>query len=135
MLSRLSEQALSLAGAAAVLGLHASPWLAGQVARLDSDKELPVAVDALVRANVLVGGVDGLTFVHPVIREATLAALGPLQESAMHGRAATALHAQALAAAPARPRPGGRAGRHAPGRRRPAHPRGRRVHGRRATTG
>ena len=38
MLSRLSEQALSLAGAAAVLGLHASPWLAGQVARLDDDE-------------------------------------------------------------------------------------------------
>jgi len=93
MLSRLSESALRLAGAVAVLGLHSGPWLAGQVAQLDAD-ELHDAVDALVRANVFVGGVDGLTFVHPVIREATLAALGPLQEAALHGRAVTALHAQ-----------------------------------------
>jgi len=93
MLSRLSEQALTLAGAAAVLGLAASPWLAGQVARLGPE-ELTPAVDALVRANVLVGGVDGLTFVHPVIREATLAALGPLQEAALHGRAVAELHAR-----------------------------------------
>jgi DNA-binding CsgD family transcriptional regulator len=93
MLSRLSASALALAGAAAVLGLNASPWLAGQVATLSSD-ELPNAVESLVRANVLVGGVDGLTFVHPVIREATLAALGPLQEAAMHGRAVAELHAR-----------------------------------------
>ncbi len=93
MLSRVPEPSLRLAGAVAVLGLHAGPWLAGQVAQLDPD-ELSASVDALVRANVFVGGVDGLTFVHPVIREATLAALGPLQEAALHGRAVTALHAQ-----------------------------------------
>ena len=83
------------------------------------------AVDALVRANVLVGGVDGLTFVHPVIREATLAALGPLQEAAMHGRAVAELHARHSAAAPARAHLLARAGGHAPRRRR--HPRPGRV--------
>lgn len=91
MLSRLSPDALALAGAAAVLGLEASPWLAARVAQVSADA-LPQAVESLVRANVLIGGVDGLTFVHPVIREATVAALGPLQTSAMHARAVLELH-------------------------------------------
>lgn len=93
MLSRLSDDALSLAGAAAVLGLEASPWLAARVARVDPEA-LDEAVTSLVRANVLVGGVDGLVFVHPVIREATLAALGSLTTAAMHGRAAVELAAR-----------------------------------------
>ncbi|MDP2773711.1 MAG: AAA family ATPase, partial [Nocardioides sp.] len=93
MLSRLSPEALALAGAAAVLGLEASPWLAARVAPVSSDA-LPQAVESLVRANVLIGGVDGLTFVHPVIREATVAALGPLQTAAMHARAVLELHAR-----------------------------------------
>lgn len=91
MLSRLSDHALALAGAAAVLGLHASPWLAGRVAQI-SDDQMHLAVAELVAANVLVGGVDGLTFVHPVIREATVAALGALTVAGMHGRAAIELH-------------------------------------------
>ncbi len=93
MLSRLSPAALGLAGAAAVLGLDASPWLARRVAGIDDDA-LEQAVAHLVRANVLVGGVDGLTFVHPVIREATVAALGPLTISGMHARAALELQAR-----------------------------------------
>jgi DNA-binding CsgD family transcriptional regulator len=93
MLSRLSPDALALAGAAAVLGLEASTWLAARVAPVSADA-LPHAVESLVRANVLIGGVDGLTFVHPVIREATVAALGPLQTSAMHARAVLELHAR-----------------------------------------
>lgn len=93
MLSRLSPDALALAGAAAVLGLEASPWLAARVAQISADA-LPQAVESLVRANVLIGGVDGLTFVHPVIREATVAALGPLQTAAMHARAVLELHAR-----------------------------------------
>jgi DNA-binding CsgD family transcriptional regulator len=90
MLSRLSPQALALAGAAAVLGINADPWLAGGVARVPAEG-LAGAVDLLVRDNVLIGGADGLTFVHPVIREATLAALGPLEIATFHARAAAEL--------------------------------------------
>lgn len=90
MLSRLSPAALALAGAAAVLGIDASPWLARRVAPI-SDAELPGAVDELVRSNVVIGGAEGLTFVHPVIREATAAALGTLTTAGMHARAALAL--------------------------------------------
>jgi DNA-binding CsgD family transcriptional regulator len=93
MLSRLSPDALALAGAAAVLGLDASPWLARRVARIDEDRLEPAVAD-LVRANVVLGGADGLTFVHPVIREATVAALGPLTVAGMHARAAVELHAR-----------------------------------------
>lgn len=91
MLSRLSPQALDVAAAAAVLGLAASPWLTATVAQVDA-QVLEDAVSSLVRSHVLVGGVEGLTFVHPVIREATLAAVEPMQLAAMHGRAAQALH-------------------------------------------
>lgn len=93
MLSRLTEEALAVAGAAAVLGSGASPWLAARVAAVP-DERLAPAVAALVRDNVLVGAAEGLTFVHPVIREATVAALGPLTTAAMHARAATELHAR-----------------------------------------
>lgn len=102
MLSRLSPDALALAGAAAVLGLDASPWLARRVAQVDEDR-LATAVEDLVGANVMVGGADGLTFVHPVIREATLNALGSLTVAGMHARAATELrarHAPAVQLAP-----------------------------------
>lgn len=91
MLSRLSPAALALAGAAAVLGIDASPWLAGRIAPI-TDAELPGAVEELVRSNVVIGGADGLTFVHPVIREATAAALGTLTTAGMHARAAVELH-------------------------------------------
>lgn len=93
MLSRLSEEALAVAGAAAVLGTGASPWLAGRVAAVP-DEALQPAVASLVRDNVVVEGVEGLVFVHPVIREATVAALGPLTAAAMHARAAVELHAR-----------------------------------------
>lgn len=93
MLSRLSPQALALAGAAAVLGLEASPWLARRVAQID-DAALEPAVADLVQANVMLGGADGLTFVHPVIREATVAALGSLSIAGMHARAAVELQAR-----------------------------------------
>lgn len=93
MLSRLSPEALALAGAAAVLGVDASPWLAGRVAPVEEDL-LETAVADLVRANVVLGGADGLTFVHPVIREATVAALGSLTVAGMHARAAVELRAR-----------------------------------------
>jgi DNA-binding CsgD family transcriptional regulator len=93
MLSRLSASALALAGAAAVLGVEASPWLAGRVARV-AEEALEAAVAELVTANVMIGGADGLTFVHPVIREATVAALGSLAIAGMHARAAHELHAR-----------------------------------------
>lgn len=93
MLSRLTDEALAVAGASAVLGTGAEPWLAGRVAGVP-DQRLAPAVASLVRDNVLVESADGLTFVHPVIREATTAALGPLRTSAMHARAAAELHAR-----------------------------------------
>ncbi len=96
MLSRISPEVLEVAAATAVLGLEASPWLAGRVAGVDA-RQLEDAVSSLVRAHVLVGGVEGLTFVHPVIKEATLAAVEPLQLAALHGRAARELHAQHVA--------------------------------------
>jgi len=97
MLSRLSPDALALAGAAAVLGVGADPWVAARVAPVPAE-DLASAVAELVGANVLVGGVDGLTFVHPVIREATIAAIGPLAIAGMHGRAAVELHARQASA-------------------------------------
>ena len=87
-LGRLPAESVRLAGAAAVLGTGADPWLAGTIADVDQ-AGLPNAVEALVAAHVLTG--DQLTFVHPVVREAVLAELGPVARAALHARAATRL--------------------------------------------
>ncbi|MFD1147705.1 AAA family ATPase, partial [Saccharothrix hoggarensis] len=87
-LGRLPAESVRLAGAAAVLGTGADPWLAGTIADVDQ-AGLSDAVEALVAAHVLTG--DELTFVHPVVREAVLAELGPVARAALHARAATRL--------------------------------------------
>ena len=92
LLSRLPGDAVALAGAAAVLGTRAEPRLAGELARVDGDS-LPAAIDALVAGHVLRGSGDELRFVHPVVREAVLAELGPGERGALHAAAAVALHA------------------------------------------
>ncbi|MFD5825420.1 AAA family ATPase [Lentzea sp. NPDC060358] len=86
-LGRLPAQAVALAGAVAVLGAHADPWQAAELAEVT---DLPAAVEALTAATVLVTG-DHLEFVHPVVREAVLADLGPIARASLHARAAKAL--------------------------------------------
>lgn len=91
-LGRLPADSVRLAGAAAVLGTGSDPWQAGSIADLDA-AGLSTAVEALVAANVLTGDGDHLVFVHPVVREAVLADLGPVSRAALHARAATELWA------------------------------------------
>lgn len=91
LLSRLTPEALELAGAAAVLGSGYDAWLAGEIVDLPPER-LQAALDRLVADHVLARQ-RTLAFVHPVIREATLAALGPVETAHLHARAATSLHA------------------------------------------
>ncbi|ANZ38060.1 LuxR family transcriptional regulator [Lentzea guizhouensis] len=86
-LGRLPADAVSLAGAIAVLGSHVDPW---QASALAETADLTAAVEALVAANVIVAG-EHLEFVHPVVREAVLSSLGPIARGSLHARAATAL--------------------------------------------
>ena len=91
-LGRLPADAVRLAGAAAVLGPGGDPWLTGAVAGV-AGTDLPGAVEALVAAHVLADDTDHLGFLHPVVREAVLADLGPMSRAALHARAATELSA------------------------------------------
>lgn len=91
VLARLPEEASRLAGAAAVLGSRCDPWQAASVAGLPADV-LADTVDTLVTAHVFSNHAGVLTFTHPVIREAVLAALGSVQVGALHARAATSLY-------------------------------------------
>jgi len=101
LLSRLPLDAVQLAATAAVLGTHCDPQLAADLARIDRAR-LPDAIDALVVGHVLTdrradagarpGAGDELRFVHPVVREAVLAELGPGERAALHAAAAIALH-------------------------------------------
>ena len=111
LLSRLPLDSVQLAATAAVLGARSDARLAAELARIDGER-LPAAIDALVVGHVLAGGGPGdqLEFVHPVVREAVLAELGPGERAALHAAAAVALQeagapaarvAAHLAAAPA----------------------------------
>ncbi|MBB4912258.1 DNA-binding CsgD family transcriptional regulator/Flp pilus assembly protein TadD [Actinophytocola algeriensis] len=91
-LGRLPADAVRLAGAAAVLGPGGDPWLTGAVADVGV-ADLPPAVEALVAAHVLADDAEHLRFLHPVVREAVLADLGPMSRAALHARAATELSA------------------------------------------
>ncbi|MGO1057063.1 helix-turn-helix transcriptional regulator [Crossiella sp. CA198] len=91
-LGRLPADAVRLAGAAAVLGVGSDPWQAGAITGLDP-AALTAAAEALAAANVLVSDGDQLVFVHPVVREAVLADLGPVARTALHARAAVELAA------------------------------------------
>ena len=92
LLSRLPLDAVALAASAAVLGTRSDARLAAALAGVETAR-LADAVDALVDGHVLAGGGDELRFVHPVVREAVLAELGPGERAALHAAAATALHA------------------------------------------
>ena len=109
LLARLPLDAVRLAATAAVLGTRSDARFAAALARLDA-AGLAGAVDALVAGHVLAGSDDELCFVHPVVREAVLAELGPGERAALHAAAAIELHAAGaplprvaahLAAAPA----------------------------------
>nr|WP_309114387.1 AAA family ATPase [Saccharothrix sp.] len=91
-LGRLPADAVRLARAAAVLGPGGNPWLTGAVAEVSVD-DLPAAVEALVAAHVIADDADHTRFLHPVVREAVLADLGPMSRAALHARAATELSA------------------------------------------
>jgi DNA-binding CsgD family transcriptional regulator len=90
LLSRLSDDAVALASAAAVLGARCDPPLAAGLAGVDADGVAAV-IDALVAGHVLDGAGDELRFVHPVVREAVLAELGPGRRAQLHAAAAIAL--------------------------------------------
>jgi DNA-binding CsgD family transcriptional regulator len=92
LLSRLSPEALALAKTVAVLGTRADIWAAGSVAQL-AESDLAAAVDELVAAHIVTVESAQLSFVHPVIRESVRSTLGPLDQAALHGRAAEALWA------------------------------------------
>lgn len=84
--SRLGDAALALARAVAVLGDGADLRLAGRLAGLPQEPAR-AAADALVGAHVLAPGPE-LAFLHPVLREAVYATLGPRERAAAHARAA-----------------------------------------------
>jgi hypothetical protein len=92
LLGRLAPEALGLARAAAVLGARADPAMACALAGLD-DAGLVTATDALVNGGVLRADPTQLAFVHPVIREAVLHELPPLDRGGLHAEAARRLHA------------------------------------------
>ncbi len=109
LLSRLPDDAVTLAAAAAVLGARSDTRFAAALARIGAERLAP-ALDALVAGHVLDGGGGELCFTHPVVREAVLAELGPGERAALHAAAAVELQAAGaplqrvaahLAAAPA----------------------------------
>lgn len=80
-----------------MLGTGCDPWLAAAIVGLNPGG-LSVAVEALVAANVLANDGDHSVFIHPVVREAVLAELGPVGRSTLHARAATRLWSAKAAA-------------------------------------
>lgn len=92
VLGRVPREAVALAGAVAILGTGGAPWRAGALAKLDA-AGLSAAVEALISANVFTADGDHLVFVHPVVREAVLAELGPIDRAALHAASAKALYA------------------------------------------
>ena len=92
LLARLAPDAVQLAAAAAVLGTRSDARFAAALARIDAARLAP-AVDALVAGHVLADSAGELCFVHPVVREAVLAELGPGERAALHAAAAIELHA------------------------------------------
>jgi DNA-binding CsgD family transcriptional regulator len=85
-LARLPESATKLARAAAVLGGDVPLRQAAELADVDPD-DAAAAADALVAAGVL-RGAHPLEFLHPLIRAAVYAGLGPATRSQEHARAA-----------------------------------------------
>ncbi|MEA2148121.1 MAG: hypothetical protein QOG59_3708, partial [Solirubrobacteraceae bacterium] len=96
-LAGLSQQAVRLASAVAVLG-DDQPFVdAATLSRLDMTEAATVH-DALVRASIL-RPAPRPTFVHPIVRSAVYADLGPRQRAAWHAKAAEILAANGRAGA------------------------------------
>ena len=98
-LARLPEPAVRLARAVAVLGGGVPLRPAAGLAEVDPD-EAAAAVDALVAAGILRPPLPNellhpLEFVHPLVRAAVYAGLGPAGRSRDHGRAARLLDLEA----------------------------------------
>jgi DNA-binding CsgD family transcriptional regulator len=91
-LGGLSPLATNLAGAAAILGGHASLREVTALTGIDAETAAPVA-DALIRAGVL-GAVRPVEFLHPLIQTAVYEGLTPSTRALGHRRAARALAAQ-----------------------------------------
>ena len=89
-LARLPGVAGEVARSLAVLGDGARPKIVARLAALD-EEALATGVDRLVAADLLERGTP-LRFVHPIIRSAILAALGPGELASRHGEAARLLH-------------------------------------------
>jgi DNA-binding CsgD family transcriptional regulator len=91
-LGRLSEHAVGLARAIAVLGRDARLPRAAAIAHLDEPHAL-AALDALIAADVLSTS-DWLEFRHPIVHAAIYGELPPGARSAGHRQAAALLQAQ-----------------------------------------
>lgn len=88
-LSRLPTEATLLARAVAILGDGAEPAHAAALARLDPEVATSAATE-LARADIIQAH-PRLDFVHPVVRAAVYAEIGPGERAAEHRRAATLL--------------------------------------------
>jgi DNA-binding CsgD family transcriptional regulator len=91
-LARLPDAAGTLARAGAVLGGGVALHRAARLAGLD-DAEAAAAADALVAAGLL-GSAHPLEFLHPLVRAAVYAGIGPAARAAEHARAARLLAAE-----------------------------------------
>jgi DNA-binding CsgD family transcriptional regulator/tetratricopeptide (TPR) repeat protein len=96
-LGRLGHDAGAVAAAAAVLGADSPIPRVTQLARLDAGSACE-AIDLLVAEDVLeVGSGGGVDFVHPIVREAVYADLGPGRRATSHREAARILHREGAA--------------------------------------
>ncbi|MFT3863690.1 MAG: AAA family ATPase [Solirubrobacterales bacterium] len=98
-LARLSEPAVALAGAVAVLAGGARLDRAAELAGLDPDAAA-AAADELARARVLEPATEALGFVHPLVAGAVYEDLPAARRGADHRRAAALLDAEGGAAEP-----------------------------------
>lgn len=94
-LRRVSPEAPALARALAVLGDGASVAQAAALAGVD--EQTAVATAAAMRAGDLLGGEEGLSFAHPIIRAAIYQGVLPAERPALHARAARLLYERAAA--------------------------------------
>jgi DNA-binding NarL/FixJ family response regulator len=90
-LAALGPDAAALARAAAVLGDGVDVRRAAELARVP-DEDAGAAADALVSARLLAPG-RGLVFLHPLVRSAVEAGVGPAERAEAHRRAVEVLSA------------------------------------------